>query len=144
MQIHGTATTRTAGSGPPRPSGKATPRPKLPASRIAHISEAGRSPAAWPKSAIRADRVQELRAAILNGSYETEQRLSTAVDRLPMKSPKADPAAMGHAEWPMPARRATACCGSVSCALRAPPPRWLTVAGTAASGRVSRRINNHY
>jgi anti-sigma28 factor (negative regulator of flagellin synthesis) len=31
---------------------------------------------------IRADRVQELRAAILNGSYETEDKLSTAVDRL--------------------------------------------------------------
>lgn len=31
---------------------------------------------------IRADRVQELRAAIQNGSYETEDKLSTALDRL--------------------------------------------------------------
>ena len=31
---------------------------------------------------IRADRVQELRAAILDGSYETEDKLSTALDRL--------------------------------------------------------------
>jgi negative regulator of flagellin synthesis FlgM len=31
---------------------------------------------------IRADRVQELRSAILNGSYESEEKLSTALDRL--------------------------------------------------------------
>ena len=31
---------------------------------------------------IRAERVQELRSAILSGSYETEGRLSTALDRL--------------------------------------------------------------
>lgn len=31
---------------------------------------------------IRAERVQELRSAILNGSYETEDKLSTALDRL--------------------------------------------------------------
>jgi negative regulator of flagellin synthesis FlgM len=31
---------------------------------------------------IRADRVQELRSAILNGTYETEDKLSTALDRL--------------------------------------------------------------
>ncbi len=31
---------------------------------------------------IRAERVQELRAAIADGIYETEERLSTAVDRL--------------------------------------------------------------
>ena len=31
---------------------------------------------------IRADRVQELRTAILNGTYETQDKLSTAVDRL--------------------------------------------------------------
>ena len=31
---------------------------------------------------IRADRVQELRAAIQSGSYETADKLSTAVDRL--------------------------------------------------------------
>ena len=31
---------------------------------------------------IRADRVAELRSAILNGTYETEERLSGALDRL--------------------------------------------------------------
>ncbi|MEX2113736.1 MAG: flagellar biosynthesis anti-sigma factor FlgM [Pirellulales bacterium] len=31
---------------------------------------------------IRADRVAELRSAILSGSYETHDKLSTAVDRL--------------------------------------------------------------
>jgi negative regulator of flagellin synthesis FlgM len=31
---------------------------------------------------IRADRVAELRAAIANGSYETHDKLATAVDRL--------------------------------------------------------------
>jgi negative regulator of flagellin synthesis FlgM len=31
---------------------------------------------------IRAERVQELRAAILNGTYETEDKLNSAVDRL--------------------------------------------------------------
>jgi anti-sigma28 factor (negative regulator of flagellin synthesis) len=31
---------------------------------------------------IRADRVAQLRESILNGTYETEERLSTAVDRL--------------------------------------------------------------
>ncbi len=31
---------------------------------------------------IRADRVAELRSAILNGTYETHDKLSTAVDRL--------------------------------------------------------------
>ena len=31
---------------------------------------------------IRADRVQELRAAIQSGNYETADKLSTAVDRL--------------------------------------------------------------
>ncbi len=31
---------------------------------------------------IRADRVRDIRAAILNGSYETEGKLSTALDRL--------------------------------------------------------------
>ncbi|MGD9721774.1 MAG: flagellar biosynthesis anti-sigma factor FlgM [Pirellulales bacterium] len=31
---------------------------------------------------IRADRVADLRAAILDGSYETHDKLSTAVDRL--------------------------------------------------------------
>jgi len=31
---------------------------------------------------IRADRVRDIRAAILNGTYETEAKLNTAVDRL--------------------------------------------------------------
>jgi negative regulator of flagellin synthesis FlgM len=31
---------------------------------------------------IRADRVRDIRAAILNGTYETESKLGTAVDRL--------------------------------------------------------------
>ncbi len=31
---------------------------------------------------VRADRVAELREAILNGTYETDAKLSTAVDRL--------------------------------------------------------------
>jgi len=31
---------------------------------------------------IRADRVQELRAAILNGSYETDDKLNVALERL--------------------------------------------------------------
>jgi len=31
---------------------------------------------------MRADRVQELRSAILNGTYETDDKLSTALDRL--------------------------------------------------------------
>ena len=30
----------------------------------------------------RAERVQELRSAILNGTYETDDKLSTALDRL--------------------------------------------------------------
>lgn len=47
------------------------------------ISEAGRMAervAELPD--IRADRVAELRTAILNGTYETHDRLSTAVERL--------------------------------------------------------------
>jgi len=47
------------------------------------ISEAGQIAARLADVPdIRADRVAELRSAILNGTYETEQKLSTAVDRL--------------------------------------------------------------
>jgi negative regulator of flagellin synthesis FlgM len=47
------------------------------------ISEAGQIAARLADVPdIRADRVAELRSAILNGTYETEQNLSTALDRL--------------------------------------------------------------
>lgn len=47
------------------------------------ISEAGQIAARLADVPdIRADRVAELRSAILNGTYETEQKLSTAIDRL--------------------------------------------------------------
>jgi negative regulator of flagellin synthesis FlgM len=47
------------------------------------ISEAGRIAARLAEIPdIRADRVAELRAAIVNGTYETADKLSQAVDRL--------------------------------------------------------------
>jgi len=47
------------------------------------ISEAGRIAGQLSETAgIRQERVQAIRTAILNGTYETEQKLSMAVDRL--------------------------------------------------------------
>ena len=47
------------------------------------ISEAGRIAGQLSEtSGIRQERVQAIRTAILNGTYETEQKLSMAVDRL--------------------------------------------------------------
>ena len=47
------------------------------------ISEAGQLAGRMAEiPEIRADRVQELRAAILNGSYETDDKLNVALDRL--------------------------------------------------------------
>jgi negative regulator of flagellin synthesis FlgM len=59
-----------------------TPGPSSIGDRL-DISEAGQIAgriADMPE--IRADRVRDIRAAILNGTYETEAKLSTAVDRL--------------------------------------------------------------
>jgi negative regulator of flagellin synthesis FlgM len=47
------------------------------------ISEAGQIAGRLAEMpAIRADRVQELRTAILNGSYESDAKLDVALDRL--------------------------------------------------------------
>ena len=47
------------------------------------ISEAGQIAARMADiPEVRAERVQELRAAILSGTYETDAKLSTALDRL--------------------------------------------------------------
>jgi negative regulator of flagellin synthesis FlgM len=47
------------------------------------ISEAGQLAGRMAEiPEIRADRVQELRAAILNGSYETDDKLNVALERL--------------------------------------------------------------
>ena len=47
------------------------------------ISEAGQIASRMAEIPdIRAERVQDIRAAILDGSYETQDRLGTAVDRL--------------------------------------------------------------
>jgi negative regulator of flagellin synthesis FlgM len=47
------------------------------------ISEAGRIAGQLSEtSGIRQERVQAIRTAILNGTYESEQKLSVAVDRL--------------------------------------------------------------
>jgi len=47
------------------------------------ISEAGRIAGQLSETAgIRQERVQAIRAAIQNGTYETEQKLSVALDRL--------------------------------------------------------------
>lgn len=47
------------------------------------ISEAGQIAGRMAEiPEIRADRVRDIRTAILNGSYETEAKLSTALERL--------------------------------------------------------------
>ncbi len=80
-QIHGAqpiSSPHTARSvAPPSTSGTPTTGDRL------DISEAGQIAGRMAEIPdIRADRVQELRTAILNGSYESEQKMSTALDRL--------------------------------------------------------------
>ena len=75
QQIHAPHTSRAA-----QPSSTTT---AAPTGDQLDISDAGRVAerlAELPD--IRADRVAELRTAILNGTYETHDKLSTAVDRL--------------------------------------------------------------
>jgi anti-sigma28 factor (negative regulator of flagellin synthesis) len=87
MQIYGPS--QIHGAQPingPHTSRAVQPTSASPASSIGDrldISEAGQIAgriAEMPD--IRADRVRDIRAAILNGTYETEARLGTAVDRL--------------------------------------------------------------
>ena len=87
MQIYGPS--QLHGAQPisgPHASRAAQPTTSTPASSIGDrldISQAGQIAgqlAELPE--IRADRVAELRSAILNGTYETEEKLGTALDRL--------------------------------------------------------------
>jgi negative regulator of flagellin synthesis FlgM len=88
MQVHGPSQIHGAQhiSGPHATRGV---QPQAPASTAASIgdrldiSEAGQIASRLAEVPdIRADRVQELRTAILNGTYETEDKISTAIDRL--------------------------------------------------------------
>ena len=86
MQIYGTSQIHGAQSvSGPHPSRAIHTDPvQAPASGDhVDISEAGRIASQMAEIPdIRAERVQQIRAAILNGSYETDAKLSTALDRL--------------------------------------------------------------
>jgi negative regulator of flagellin synthesis FlgM len=80
-QIHG-----SQGINAPHSTRAAGPTSSPPASSVGDrldISEAGQiADRLADVPDIRAERVQELRSAILNGTYETEDKLNTAIDRL--------------------------------------------------------------
>jgi negative regulator of flagellin synthesis FlgM len=87
MQIHGTS--QVHGAQPinaPHTSRAAAPNTAPSAGGIGDrldISEAGEIAGRMAEiPEIRADRVRDIRAAIQNGSYETEAKLSTALERL--------------------------------------------------------------
>lgn len=76
QSIHGPHTTRSVESAPTTP-------PAASVSDRLDISEAGQIAAQLSEIPdIRADRVESIRAALLNGTYETDDKLSTALDRL--------------------------------------------------------------
>ena len=75
QNIHSPHSTRSVA--PPSTTGAASIGDRLDISEAGQI--AGRL-ADVPE--IRAERVQELRSAILDGSYESDDKLSTALDRL--------------------------------------------------------------
>ena len=80
-QIHGAQNVNAPHAA--RAAGPATAAPASSISDRLDISEAGQIAGRLADVPdIRAERVQELRAAILNGTYETEDKLSTALDRL--------------------------------------------------------------
>jgi negative regulator of flagellin synthesis FlgM len=86
MQIHGTSQAHGVqplhGPHATRPAEPNAPSSAASGDRL-DISDAGRIAdrlAEIPD--IRADRVQDIRAAIANGSYETDEALNTAVERL--------------------------------------------------------------
>ena len=73
--ISGPHNTRPARTQSPSPS--ATPTDELQISDAARLVDAARD-----LPSVRQDRVAEIRSAIANGTYETEQRLSGAVEQL--------------------------------------------------------------
>jgi negative regulator of flagellin synthesis FlgM len=80
-QIHGAQPVNAPHS--TRATQGASPAPAASAGDRLDISEAGQIAGRLAEVPdIRAERVQELRSAILNGTYETDDKLSTALDRL--------------------------------------------------------------
>ncbi len=76
QSIHGPHSARSVESSPSTPSTQ-------PASDRLDISEAGQIASQLAEIPdIRADRVESIRAALANGTYETGDKLSTALDRL--------------------------------------------------------------
>ncbi len=76
QSIHGPHSARSVESAPSTSSTHA-------ASDRLEISEAGRIAAQLAEIPdIRADRVESIRAALLNGTYETDDKLNIALDRL--------------------------------------------------------------
>lgn len=76
QSIHGPHTARSVDSAPATSSTQA-------ASDRLDISEAGQIAGQLAEIPdIRADRVESIRAALLSGTYETDDKLSTALDRL--------------------------------------------------------------
>ena len=87
MQIYGPSQLHGAqpisGPHPTRAAQGASTPPAAGVGDRLDISEAGQIAARLADvPEIRAERVQELRSAILNGTYETEGKMSTALDRL--------------------------------------------------------------
>lgn len=87
MQIYGPS--QIHGAQPingPHASRAVQPTSTSPASPVGDrldISEAGQLAGRLAEVPdMRADRVRDIRAAILNGTYETQDKLNTAVDRL--------------------------------------------------------------
>ena len=90
MQIHGPAHVHsTPGIKPPHHQPAVQPEPTAPPSAVdsgsdkLELSEAGKIAAQLADVPdVREDRVAAIRQAISDGTYETEQRLSTALDAL--------------------------------------------------------------
>jgi negative regulator of flagellin synthesis FlgM len=87
MQIHGPS--QIHGSQPIHgPHGARSAEPTAPSTSPGvgdrlDISEAGQIQSRMAEIPdIRADRVQEIRSALLNGTYETDEKLDVAVERL--------------------------------------------------------------
>jgi flagellar biosynthesis anti-sigma factor FlgM len=76
QQVHGPHTSRPVESAPQTGSTQA-------ASDRLDISEAGRIAGQLAEIPdVRSERVESIRAALLSGTYETDDKLSTALDRL--------------------------------------------------------------
>lgn len=87
MQIHGAHVHGPSPIGPPHTSG-ATHRPLEPTAPAQIQDELDLSPAALTLEqirnvpAVRQDRINQIRAQIANGTYETPEKLDIALERL--------------------------------------------------------------